>query len=550
MPPMSEPYENLKLGDLADLAAARWGDREALCFEDRRWTFAEFAAEVDRCAKGLIALGVEPGERVALWMTNRPEWLVAMVAIAKIGAALVPLNTRYRTDDVAYTLAQSHSATLIVNARSGPVDYAAMLAEAMPDLGHGALNDLGLKDFPVLKRLVVVGDHALPNAGGWDAMLAAGDAVDDAALAARAAAVTPDDVMMIGYTSGTTGHPKGAEVPHVAVRNTAERAQLFGMTERDVVINYLPLFHLYGMSDVAMMSLLTGTRQVLMDTFDADRALDLAEAEGATMLHGFEAHWADLLAAQDARPRKVRLRLGTFPSGTDGAVRVAARVQDVFGPTCSGWGMTEAWAFVIVSRPEDTAEQRVHASGRPMPGYEMRVIDPESDPDNPKDQPTDTPGELWVRGYAQMRGYFDKPEATADFMTEDGWLKTGDMARIRPDGHLVFMGRYKDMLKIGGENVSPAEIEARLAALDGVREAAVVGMTDDRLGEVPVAFLVRDHGAAITEPTILESCHGRIASFKIPRHIFFVAELPMTPSGKVRKVELREQARQLVAAAE
>ena len=318
------------------------------------------------------------------------------------------------------------------------------------------------------------------------------------------------------------------------------------MTERDVVISYLPLFHLYGMSEVAMLSLLSGARQVLMDVFDADRALDLAEAEGATMLHGFEAHWNDLLAAQETRPRTLPFRLGTFPSGTEGSVRLAARVQKTFGPTCSGWGMTEAWAFVIVSRPEDTEDQRVNASGRPMPGYEMRVIDSETG----ADQPPDVPGELRVRGYAQMRGYFDKPEATADFMTDDGWLKTGDMARIRPDGHLVFMGRYKDMLKIGGENVSPAEIEARLAALDGVREVAVVGMADNRLGEVPVAFIVRDEGESITEREIIQSCQGRIASFKIPRHIVFVAELPMTPSGKVRKVELREQARQLKTAAE
>ena len=342
---MSEPYENLKLGDLADYAAAHWGDREALSFEDRRWTFAEFAADADRCAKGLIALGVQPGERVALWMTNRPEWLIAMVAVAKIGAALVPLNTRYRTDDVAYTLAQSQSTMLIANARSGPVDYAAMLAEAMPDLGQGAPGALALAQFPALKHLVMIGDHALPNTTQWDAMLAAGDAVDDARLAARAAGVSVDDVMMIGYTSGTTGHPKGTVLTHVAVRNTAERAQIFGMTERDVVINYLPLFHIYGMSEVAMMSLLTGARQVLMDAFDADRALDIAAAEGATMLHGFEAHWSDLLAAQDARPRAVRLRLGTFPSGTEGAVRIASRVQDMFGPTCSGWGMTEAWGL-------------------------------------------------------------------------------------------------------------------------------------------------------------------------------------------------------------
>ncbi len=543
---MIQTDDNLTLGDIADHAAAHWGARDGLVFEGQRWTFAEFAAEVDRCAKGLIALGIERHEHIALWMTNRPEWLFTMFAAGKIGAVAVPLNTRYRTDDIAYTLAQSESTTLIVNARSGPVDYAAMLAEAMPDLDQGAPGALALSGFPALKRLVVTGTHTLPNALTWDEMIAAGEAVDDASLAARAAAVAVDDVMMIGYTSGTTGHPKGAEITHAAVRNTAERTRLFQMSADDVVVNYLPLFHIYGYSEVAMMSLLTGARQVLMSAFDAEQALDLAEAEGATMLHGFEAHWADLTKAQEARPRTMSFRLGTFPSGTDGAVQVAARAQELFGPTISGWGMTEAWAFVIVSRPEDTEDQRVNASGRPMNGYEIRIVDPETG----AEQPVDVPGELYARGYAQMRGYFGKPEATADFMTEDGWLKTGDMVRLRPDGHMVFMGRYKDMLKIGGENVSPAEIEARLAAMDGIREAAVIGVPDARLGEVPAAFIVRDDGASITETDIVEACKGRIASFKIPQHIFFVSALPMTPSGKVRKVELREQARQLASAAE
>jgi fatty-acyl-CoA synthase len=530
------------LGDLPTVAGTRWGAREALSFEGERWSFAEFSRDVDRCAKGLIAIGVAPGERVAVWMVNRPEWLFLIYAVARVGAVIVPLNTRYRSEDVAYAAAQSKSATLIVNARSGPVDYEAMLAESMPDLSVGDEGALQLSRYPDLKRIVVLGASALPNTRAWEAMLAAGEAVSDEALAARAAAVDIADPLMVLYTSGTTGDPKGAVHTHAVIRNTFERAEIYGMNADDVHMNYMPLFHVYGFSEVAIISLMTGGRQVLMPAFDANAVLDLAAAEGATILHGFDAHWLDLLSAQDARPRHISMRFGTYPSGTDASVDICRRVQDVFGPTLSGWGMTESWGFVTCNSLDDTVDQRTAASGKPMPGYEFRVVDP----DTGADVSDEAPGELFVRGYAQMREYFDKPEETVDAVDGDGWLKTGDMARRRCDGHIVFMGRYKDVLKIGGENVAPAEIEARLLALDGVRDAAVVGVMDRRLGEIPVAFLLVAAECTLQESDVLDSCRGRIASFKIPRRVFFVEELPMTPSGKVRKVALRAEAARLI----
>jgi fatty-acyl-CoA synthase len=530
------------LGDLPALAADHWGGREALSFEGKRWSFTEFSEEVDRCAKGLIAIGIEPGERVAVWMVNRQEWLFLIYAVAKVGAVIVPLNTRYRSEDVAYAAAQSKSSTIIINARSGPVNYAAMLAESMPDLSAGDEGSLRLSNYPDLKRIVVLGTCALPNTRAWEVMLAAGGVVSDETLAARASAVDIADPLMVLYTSGTTGDPKGAVHTHAVIRNTLERAKIYGMNVDDVHMNYMPLFHLYGFSEVAIISLMTGGRQVLMPAFDANTVLDLAEAEAATILHGFDAHWLDLLAAQDARPRNVSMRFGTYPSGTDASVNICRRVQDVFGPTLSGWGMTESWGFVTCNSLDDTVVQRTAASGKPMPGYEFRIVDP----DTGGDAPNETPGELFVRGYAQMREYFDKPVETADAVNADGWLKTGDMARRREDGHIVFMGRYKDVLKIGGENVAPAEIEARLLALDGVRDAAVVGVLDQRLGEIPVAFLLVAQGSLLEESDVFDKCQGRIASFKIPRRIFFVEELPMTPSGKVRKVALRAEAARLM----
>lgn len=534
-----EWYRRRTLGQVVDEAATRHGAREALVFEDRRWTWQEFKRETDAVAKGLLGIGVEPGERVALWMTNRPEWLWVMFALAKIGACIVPLNTRYRSDDVTYTLVQSRSATMVTLDRSGPVDYQGMLMASMPEVRRNPEGALAVEGYPDLKRVVVLGEPRLAHAHSWGALLAAGHSISDHALAARAAATDPDDLMVIVYTSGTTDHPKGVMHSHVPIRSVHERAQLLGQSMTDIHMNYLPLFHIYAYSDIAMMCALTGAKQVLMDVFDAERALDLAEREGATLLHGFEAHWAELLVAQARRPRTLCVRLGTLPAGQDSTVPIAEKVQDVFCPTVSGFGMSEVWAFVSCSHPSHTREQRVRASGYPMNDYEFKIIDPATG----QEQPPGRPGELLIKGYGIMKGYWDKPEATAQALV-DGWVHSGDLAYIRDDGHLVFMGRAKDMLKVGGENVSPAEVEAYLRNMAEVQDAAVVAYPDPRLTEVPVAFVILNPGHQVTGETLIGRLRGRIASFKIPRHVLCVDGFPMTSSGKIRKIELRAQARQ------
>ncbi len=533
-----EWYRKRTLGQLIDEAAERHGGREALVFDAHRWTWTDFKRETDAVAKGLIALGVEPGERVAVWMTNRPEWLWLMFALGKIGACIVPLNTRYRTDDVAYAVTQSQSATMITLDRSGPIDYQSMLMDSMPSIKVRPDKTLDIAGYPDLKRLVILGEQRLPHAGTWEELLTAGHTVDDAALAARAADVDPDGLMMIAYTSGTTGHPKGVMHTHVPIRSVHERAQNLGQSMAEIHMNYLPLFHLYGYSEIAIMCAITGAKQILMDVFDAEKALDLAEKERATFLHGFEAHWADLLAAQARRPRNLSVRMGSLPAGQESTIPIAEKVQDVFCPTISGFGMSETWAYVACNNPSHTREQRVHASGYPMNDYEFKVIDP----DTRLPQPTGVAGELLIKGYAIMKGYWNKPEATAETLV-DGWVHSGDTAYVREDGHLVFMGRAKDMLKVGGENVSPAEVEAYLRNMPEVQDASVVAYPDPRLTEVPVAFVILKPGMALIGDVLLERMKGRIASFKIPRHVVFVENFPMTSSGKIRKIELRAEAR-------
>jgi fatty-acyl-CoA synthase len=514
-----------RLGDLPAEAARRWGEREAVVFGERRWTHAEFDREVDRVAKGLIGIGVEPGDKVGLWMTNRPEWLFSLYAVAKVGAVLVPLNTRYRADDVSYTVEQSDTTTLILNDRSGPVDYSAMVREVR-------------SGWTKLRRLVVVGEDRPEQSIGWEELLAAGAPVGDATLAARAAAVDPEDPVIIIYTSGTTSAPKGAVHNHAFIRNVAERAQMHGVTVTDVHAGYLPLFHAFGFTEVALFTVLTGSKQIVFETFDAEHILDVAETEGITLFHGFDTHWSDFLRAQQRRPRALRLRLGTLAAGQESTTPIARAVQEPLCPTLSGWGMSEVWTACVVSHVTNTLEQRTEASGYPMIDVELKVVDPVTG----EEQPPDVPGELLCRSYTTMLGYYNKPEATAEVIDADGWLHSGDLARLRPDGHVVFMGRLKDMLKVGGENVAPAEIEGRLRELPGVSDVAVVGRPDPRLGEVPVAYVLAEPGAELDTDALLGHLRGRVASFKLPRALLVVDALPMTPTGKVRKVELRERA--------
>ena len=531
---MEHWYPKRRFGDLYDEAAARWPDREALVYLDRRYTFREAAAKVDEAARALIGLGVGPGEHVALWLTNCDEWVFVHFALAKIGAVTVPVNTRFRTRDLAYVLKQSDSAMLVAHDVSGPVDYLAMLRE------------IDRADFPELRGIVLVSEGAAPEGfADWRAALEAGRAVPEEELGARAAAVAPDDVAFIMYTSGTTGFPKGAMHSHKLVRNNEERGFKLGLTVEDTILNYLPLFHAFGYSEGALMSPLFGTRQILTATFDPDECLDLIEKERVTVMHGFEAHMKGLCEAQEARPRDLSsLRTGLFAAGMKSATPVCRRGAETLKPmrAVSGFGMTEVWLGVTVCSVDDDLERRTETSGYPAPGYEVRIVDPGTG----ASCPPGTEGELQVRGFSLMLGYYRKPAETAESYTEDGWFRTGDMGVWREDGYMRFLGRYKDMLKVGGENVDPMEVEGLLLDHPEIRQAAVVGAPDARLAEVAAAYVEREPASRLDADAVVSWCRGKVASFKIPAHVFFIDEFPMTASGKIRKVELRADAQERI----
>jgi fatty-acyl-CoA synthase len=531
---MGDWYEKQTMGRLPERAARQWGPREALAFQGTRWTFAALSERVDAVAKGLLALGVAPGDRVALWMVNRPEWIEAMFAIMKIGAVLVPVNTRFRTEDMAYVLGQSDATAVIMAERSGPIDYLALMRQVVPELGPAPDSRL-----PFLKHVVVLGKKTDAGGVGWLEMIEDGRRVSDAALRERALAVDAEQSAFMLYTSGTTGFPKGAMHNHRMIRNTWDHADRMGISVNGVILMYLPLFHLFGFAEGPLVSMIRGARQVLTETFDAGHCLDLIASEKATIIHGFDTHYKELLDAQAKQPRDVSsVRTGICGTGMSSAIPIARRARQTFGNLMTGFGMSEVGIGVTFSFLDSTEEQCVEANGYPGSGYEVRIVDPETG----ADQPVSVPGEILVRGYIVTQGYYKRPEETARAIDKDGWFHTGDMGLMRPDGHMRFLGRYKDMLKIGGENVDPMEVEAFLMSHPAIDVAAVVGLPDPRLSEVAVAFVQLAPGSALAERDVIEHCRGRVASFKIPRHVTFVDAFPMTSSGKIQKVKLRERA--------
>lgn len=536
--------EKQTFGDLIDRAAARWPEREALWFQGRRWTFAEQRDEVDRAAKALIAAGVGPGDHVCLWLGNQPEFVFLFFAVAKIGAVLVPINTRFRTRDMAYIVTQSDATTVIAADRAHGVDYLGMLEELLPDLRTQDPAALAIEAAPRLRRVVILGAPA-PGTLHWDHLLRAGEQVADAELARRSAVVDPDATVYIMYTSGTTGFPKGVMQGHNVVRNIYDNANRLGVTNADVLLDYLPLFHAFAVYKALLMSPATGARHVLMPVFEAGEALRLIESERATMINGFDTHYKDLLEHPSFAERDVSsLRTGVCAAGMLSSEPIARRAQKLMR-TMSGYGMTEIGVGVTGTFLDTDEETRVTMSGWPLPGYEIKIVDPVSS----AALPAGAVGEICVRGYQVMQGYYKKPEETAKTVDADGWLHTGDSGFLRDDGCLRFLGRYKDLLKVGGENVDPTEIEGLLLDDPRINHVAVVGLPDQRLSEVPVAFVIRQAGATLSEDDVLALCRGRVASFKCPRRVFFVDAFPMTGSGKIQKYLLRDQAKTLTGLA-
>jgi fatty-acyl-CoA synthase len=549
------------IGDLPALAAQRWGARHALTFEDKSWSYQDVETEVEQLAHALQALGVKKGDRVALWLTNSAMLECLLFAVIRIGAVAVPLNTRYRTQDLAFTLKNSGSVVLISAGKSGPVNFDAILLEALGQVAVDAQGQVRSEAVPSLKRVVMMGDSAIPGALGWESFRDLGDLPRNDSQAWNdqrhqshqeshilnshaAMAPEPTDTALIVYTSGTTGNPKGVLLSHNGMRLCFDRAVAMQLQASDIQLTYLPLFHVYAISYSMIMSFMCGGAQVIMSGFQVDQALELIAKHRVTVVHGFDAHFNDFMLALAKKPSDISsLRFGTLTVGADSTIELAKAAQTKVCPTLSGYGVTELWGGVTLTPQDANLEQRCAASGYPLPGVELRVINP----DTQQSVATGEVGEIQVRSYSRMIGYHNQPEATEQVFDKDGWYKSGDAGILRADGHVRFVVRLKDMLKVGGENVSPAEIEGLIATLPGVEYVAVVGRPDARLSEVPVAFIVSAATGPKQAQQVFAHCKGKIASFKIPVECYFVEALPMTPTGKIQKEVLRTRLRAMLS---
>ena len=536
---MRDWFAKRTFGDLLDTAAECWGAREALLHEGRRYTFAELRAEVDAVARGLIALGVSPGDKVTLWMPNRPEWVFALFALSKIGAIVVPVNTRFRANDLDYVVRQSDSSTLITVDRSGPVDYLDVTQQVVPEISSGTNAALDAAKFPELKRVIVQGAVVPNGAIAWTDMLRRGRATPEAELERRHARVRPDHTTLIMYTSGTTGFPKGVMHGHNLQRNVVDIANRLGYRSSDVILMNWPLFHVLGLYLGPLFTVAVGTRMVLTTTFDPAESLRLIAREKVTRLWGFDSQLDALATHPEMETADLgSLRTGLGVVGAPSSEPAARRAYDLLCPIVSGYGMTETGAGIAIGYPEAPKEDAWLTSGYPLPGIELRVIDPETG----ATVAFGVEGELCVRGYSLMQGYYKKPGETAETIDRDGWLHTGDLAVQREDGSIRFLGRLKDLLKVGGENVDPAEVEGFLLTHPSVAQIQIVGVPDARLSEVACACVTPEPGHAVTNDDLAAFCEGKLARFKIPRHTVTMDEFPMTASGKPQKAKLRTMA--------
>jgi len=523
------------VGDLVDQAAWANPDREALVFEDQRLTFAQFRVQVDLTARALMGLGIAPGDHVVLFMPNSVEWLCAFYALAKLGAVVVPVNTRFRSHDLDYLLKQSDAHTVIVDLQIAGLDVPAMLGELLPEAAQGAPGWVSAS-YPKLRHLITLQAGTLSGALPWPRLLQASGDVAPHDLAQRQAQVQAQDAVLILYTSGTTGSPKGAVHAHGMVRTMVDAASRLGVSQNERILLFLPLFHSMGLYLGGLMFLVAGARLILSPRFEPDREWERIERERVSFLLGFDTHYHDLLNHPAFHQRDHHsVRIGMVPAGSAASQTTAAWVNERLCRSFSGYGSSECGTAIALSFLDADLAQRSLGSGYPMPGYDFEVRDPQTR----VPMPAGEVGELWIKGYGVMLRYHGKPEETCSAFDDKGWFKTGDMATIDEGGFLRYVGRYKDMLKVGGENVDPTEVEAFLSQLPGLENVKVVGVADERLGDRPVACCTPSpHPVSLAD--VQAHCKGRIASFKTPRQLVWLASYPMTSTGKLQRAQLRQ----------
>ncbi len=520
------------VGGVLSRTAALYPDREAVVFPGLglRWSWRQLNEEVDRVAEGLIQLGVGAGEHIGIWSMNVPEWVVAQFAVGRIGAVLVNVNPAYRIQELGDALAMADVATLIVGAPFKGSDFVAMV-ESIRSEGR----------FPKLRKLVAIGERPGPDWSIWSDLVM-GDESSKAEVDARSRSARPSDVYNIQFTSGTTGLPKGAMLTHRNVlRNAFATGERLRYSEVDRVCVPVPFYHCFGCVLGTLVCAVFGSTLVVpAPAFDAGATLSAIAEERCTAVYGVPT----MFVAQLGHPDFDRFDLSSLRTGImSGAPCPLPLMEQVvrrmgIREVCIGYGQTEASPIITLTSVDDPIEVRVGTVGRPIEGLEVKLVDPATgcEPES------GGAGELCVRGHCVMAGYYNNPEATARTIDPDGWLHTGDLARRREDGNYRIVGRCKELIIRGGENIYPPEVEEFLHHHPAVAEVAVAGLPDAKYGEVVGAWVVLKPDASLTPDDLKEYARGRIAHYKIPQYVMIVTALPRTVTGKIRKQVLKEDA--------
>jgi fatty-acyl-CoA synthase len=540
---MTPWVDGLTIGQVLRETARKYPDREALVFPQlgRRWTWRQFADDVDAAARGLLALGIQTHEHVALWATNVPEWVLLQFATARIGAVLVNINPAYRPFELQYVLKQSDSVALFLVDQFKTSNYFTMLAEVCPEIAQASGGRVSSPQYPRLRHIVAIKGQSPAGLLLWNQMIEQGRGVPASELDRIGRSLKPTDPINIQYTSGTTGFPKAAMLSH---RNLLLNAFHVGgcqqFTEQDRLCIPVPFYHCFGCVLGTLACAIYGTTMIIpAEYFQACPTLDAIEKEHATAVYGVPTMYIAQLQDPSFPTRRIStLRTGIM-SGAPCPIEVMRQVTDKLGPKelTIAYGQTEASPVITQTRIDDPLELRVETVGRPLPGVEVKIVDPATGADLPDNQQ----GELCTRGHVVMLGYYNNPDATAAAIDKQGWLHTGDLAIRLPNGYYKITGRLKDMVIRGGENIYPREIEEFLFIHPAVEQAAVVGVPDKKYGEELCVWIKLKAGQSATADEIRDFCRANLAHYKVPRYIKFVDAFPQTVTGKIQKFKIREQ---------
>jgi len=532
---------DMTIPDYFDMIAEKYFDNPAIIyhFENISLTYGEFKKRVDEAAKGFMAIGINKGEHVAVWATNKLEWLISQFALAKIGAVLVTVNTNYKIYELEYLLRQSDATTLIFIEDFKDSNYLEIVKKLNPQLEYCKKGELDNPNFPFLKNLIFIGNDKHNGMYNWDEVIELGKTIEDDELLKRQKSLHPDEVINMQYTSGTTGFPKGVMLTHKNILNNGNAiADCMKLTHTDRLCIPVPFFHCFGCVLGITACITKGATMVPLDHFNPQMVMEVVHFQKCTALHGVPTMFIAILQHPDFDKYDYSsLRTGIM-AGSPCPIKVMREVVDRMNmkEITIAYGQTEASPVITQTRVDDPIEFRVSTVGKPLEGVDVKIVDINSG----NTLPNGIIGEICAKGYNIMKGYYKMPEATKQAIDDEGWLHTGDLGYIDENGFLRITGRLKDMIIRGGENIYPREIEEFLYTHPAIKDVQVVGVPDKVYGEEIMAFIILKDGFSISEDEIKEYVRENLSRHKTPKYVKFVENFPTTANGKVQKYKLRD----------